>query len=116
MSAIQLLRIDSPATLSSFPIKNLNTIEQKSPPTVKEKQISFEVKRNNYNRKVEVKTKQEDTICTTKKSISPLSPPIVTCITTRESPLSPRCVSVHQQLRTSSKYFWKSFKKVFFFL
>ncbi len=103
MSAINIFPIESqsrPSSLLQYPITNSNILQEKSTPQVKEKQISFEVKTNSYNRKVEVKTKQEDTICTTRRTISS---PIVTRIITTERPISPHRVSVHQQRRSSSK-------------
>jgi hypothetical protein len=103
MSAINILPIESPSrpsTLLPFPIINQ---EKSNPIPPKEKQISFEVKTKSYNRQVQVKTKQEDTICTTKK---PTSPTIITRIETRP-PVSPNRVSiVHQQRRSSSRYFF----------
>ncbi len=98
MSAINIFPIESPSrpsTLPSFPIVN----QEKSNPIIKEKQISFEVKTNSYNRRIQVKTKQEDTICTTKK---PISPTIITRIETRPSN---RVNVLHQQRRSSSKLF-----------
>ena len=102
MSAIKLLPVESqprPSSLLPFPITNTNILQEKSNPIVKEKQVSYEYKTNSYVRKVEVKTKQEDTICTTKKSTSPC---IVTRITRTETPRSPHRISVQQQRQSSS--------------
>jgi hypothetical protein len=86
-----------PSSILPFSITN----PEKSNSIVNEKQYSFEVQTNSYNRKVQVKTKQEDTICTTKKSTSPT---VVTRIITSETPISPHRVSVvHQQRRSSCK-------------
>lgn len=104
MSAINIFSIESQTRSPSilpFSITN----QEKTNPIVKEKQISFEVKTNSYNRKVQVKTKQEETICTTKKSVSPT---IITRIIKTETPpsMSPHRVSVvRQQRRSSSKSF-----------
>ncbi|CAF4025400.1 unnamed protein product [Rotaria sordida] len=84
-----------------FSITNKNILQERSTPVVKEKQISFEVNTNSYNRKVQVKTKQEETKCTTKKLPSPISPPIVTRIIKTETPISLSCVSVNQRRRSS---------------
>ncbi len=107
MSAIKFFPIESqsrPTSLAPF----VKTNQEKSNPIIKEKQISFEVKTNSYNRKVQVKTKQEDTICTTKK---PISPTIVTRIITTETPppMSPHRVSVVRQKRRSSSIFYLFF-------
>jgi hypothetical protein len=102
MSAMELLPMESqprPSSLSSFPITNANILQEKSNPNVNEKKISYEVTKNSYNRKVEVKTKQEETICTTKK---PSSPCIVTRITRTETPRSPHRITVQKQRRSSS--------------
>jgi hypothetical protein len=102
MSAINIFPIESqshPSSLLPYPITNPNILQEKSTPQVKEKRTSFEVKTNSYSQKVEVKTKQEDTIYTKKKTISP---PIVTRIITTERPISPHRVSVHQHRRSSS--------------
>ncbi|CAF3358005.1 unnamed protein product [Rotaria sp. Silwood1] len=104
MSSIKLLTIEPQSHSSSclpFPVTNKNILQERATPVVTEKQISFEVKTNRYNRKVEVKTKQEETICTTKKHTSPLSPSIVTRIIKTEIPISTSCVSVNQQKRPS---------------
>jgi len=103
MSAINIFPIESqkrPSTLLPFSITN----QEKLNPITKEKQISFEVKTNNYTKKVQVKTKQEDTICTTKTSISPT---IVTRIITTDTspPISPHHVSVVRRERRSSSIF-----------
>ncbi len=92
MSAIKCFPIETrsrPSSLLPIPITN----QEKTNPIIKEKQISFEVKTNSYNRKVQVKTKQEDTICTTKKSTSPT---IVTRIITTETPPPPPPISPHR--------------------
>ncbi|CAF2791087.1 unnamed protein product [Rotaria sp. Silwood2] len=105
MSAIKLLTMESQSHSSSllpFQITNKNIVHERSMPAVKEKQISFEVKTNSYNRKVEVKTKQEEKICTTKQRTCPLSPPIVTRIIKTETPISPSCITVNQQRRSST--------------
>ncbi|CAF1410486.1 unnamed protein product [Rotaria sordida] len=87
-----------------FSITNKNILQERSTPVVKEKQISFEVNTNSYNRKVQVKTKQEETKCTTKKLPSPISPPIVTRIIKTETPISLSCVSVNQRRRSSKTF------------
>lgn len=89
MSTINLIPMDS----SLHPYSNNS--EEKNP---KEKQISLEVKTNSYNRKIQVKTKQEDTICSTK------TPSIITRVITTETPppLSPHRVSVIRGQRRSS--------------
>lgn len=87
MSQMNLIPIESSSS---------RTDDKSSSSTNRDKQISFEVKTNSYNRKVQVKTKQEDTICTTK------IPSIVTRIITTETP--PHRVSVIRgQRRSSSK-------------
>ncbi|CAM2722468.1 unnamed protein product [Rotaria socialis] len=104
MSAIQLLKMESqshPSTHFPFPVTTGNVFQAKLTPVAKEKQISFEVKTNSYNRKVEVKTKQEEMICTTKKCLSPLSPSIVTRVIRTETPFLPQRASVNQQRRSS---------------
>ncbi|CAF1460082.1 unnamed protein product, partial [Rotaria sordida] len=104
LSAIKFLTMESQSHSSShlpFPITNKNILQERSTPVVKEKQISFEVNTNSYNRKVQVKTKQEETKCTTKKLTSPISPPIVTRIIKTETPISLSCVSVNQRRRSS---------------
>ena len=102
MSTMKLLPVQS----SHLPhiITNKVIPREKSTPTVKEKQISFEVKTNSYNRKVEVKTKQEEKICTTKKSESLKSPPIVTRVVKTETPISSQRITMSPQRRISSMY------------
>jgi hypothetical protein len=55
-----------PTTNSSEIISKIEKIPLKSA----EKQVTFEVKTDTFNRKIQVKTKQEDTICR-KNQISP---------------------------------------------
>lgn len=105
MSSIKLLNIDSQAHSLSplrFAAKRTNTHQDNLNPVVKEKQISFEVKTNSYNRIVEVKTKQEETICTTRKLPSPISLPIVTRIIKTETPSAKQCISINQPRPSSS--------------
>ncbi|CAF1236085.1 unnamed protein product [Rotaria sordida] len=105
MSAIKLLTMESQPHSSSilpFPITKTNILQERSTPVVTEKRISFEVNRDGYNRKVELKTKQEETICTTKKATSPMSPSIVTRIIKTEPPISPSCVTVNQRRPSST--------------
>ncbi len=108
MSAIKCFPIETRSRPSSLLPIPITTNQEKSNPIIKEKQISFEVKTNSYNRKVQVKTKQEDTICTTKKSTSPT---IVTRIITTETPppISPHRLSIVRQQRRSSSIIKKNF-------
>ena len=69
-------------------LQRFSVTKKKAAPTAEEKQISFEIKTDNYNRKVEIKTKQEEMICTTKNGMSTKSSPIVTRITKSEKPFS----------------------------
>ena len=99
-SSQSLRKIQSMSTMNFLPMESSSSRshDDKSHSTNKDKQISFEVKTNSYNRKIQVKTKQEDTICSTK------SPAIVTRIITTETP--PHRVSVIRgQRRSSSKSF-----------
>ena len=101
MSAMKLLPIEPSSSLASYPVADETTPQEKSTPLVKEKKISFEVNTSSYTRKVEVKTKQEEKICTKKKTTSPT---IVTrVIQTGTSPSSPR-ISVQQQPRSTGEH------------
>lgn len=62
-----------------------------------EKHIKFEVKTDNFNRKIQIKTKQEDTICTTNKFC-----PTATCSTTNPS-TSPKLVRIQKSPNSTSK-------------
>lgn len=97
MSALNLIPTDSSSSLRTY---SINNDDKSNNSNSKEKQISLEVKTNSYNRKIQVKTKQEDTICTMK------TPSIVTRVITTETPppLSPHRISVIRgQRRSSSK-------------
>ena len=91
---ISLRKINSMSALNLIPMESSLRTNSNN----KEKQISLEVKTNSYNRKIQVKTKQEDTICTMK------TPSIVTRVITTETPppLSPHRVSVIRGQRRSS--------------
>lgn len=107
MSTVKLMPIETHINSSSrlqFSTTNKNICQEKRTPVVKKQQIAFEVKTNSYNRKVEVKTKQEEAICTTKKCLSSKSPSIVTRIVKSEAPFSPHSVTVNQQRRASSMF------------
>jgi len=92
MSSIKISPVESGCSVPLFPISEkrrnsipvtnlteINSTNEKIPLKNAEKQITFEVKSNTFNRKIEVKTKQEDTICSTKKFS-----PTITCSTTNQ--------------------------------
>ena len=62
----------------------------------RQKQMTFEVKSNSFNRQVQVKTKQEEQICTRKAPLSPLPSPVITCSTTTTEYFPPHRVHVEQ--------------------
>ncbi|CAF3871802.1 unnamed protein product [Adineta steineri] len=101
---VPLRRIRTMSNIKFIPtephsIPNQNILQEKSNPIIKEKQISFEVKTNSYNRKIEVKTTQEDKICTKTKSTS-TSPSIVTRIIKTET--TPNHINVQPTQRQTS--------------
>jgi len=103
-SLCPIRRMKSVSTMNVFPIENQtrpSTLRPAFPLPNQDKQISIEVKKNTFNRKTQVKTKQEDSICTTKK---PLSPTIVTRVisSSTQPPISPHRISVVRQERRSS--------------
>jgi len=105
MSSIKISPIESKSSCSSVPLFSISEINSNIEKSG-EKQITFEVKTNTFNRKIQVKTKQEDTICTTNKFS-----PIITCSTT-----SPKRVRVDQSPRSSSKFISKNKNKKNFLL
>jgi hypothetical protein len=89
MSSIKISPVESGCSLplfsisekqrNSIPVTEINLNNEIIPLKNAEKQITFEVKSNTFNRKIEVKTKQEDTICSINKY-----PPTITCSTTNQ--------------------------------
>jgi len=109
MSSIEMSPVESVCPSPSLPLFTISQIQRNSTPTTEinskiekiplktpEKQISFEVKTNIFNRNIQVKTKQEDTICTTNQFS-----PKITCSTTNQLS-SPKCIRIHQSPRSSS--------------
>ncbi len=90
MSTIKISSIDSECSSSSLPLFSITEKRRNSTETTSNidkntghKQVTFQVKNSSFQRKIEVKTKQEETICSTKK-ISPL----ITFSTTTTNPMS----------------------------
>ncbi len=85
MSSIKMSPVESGSSLPLFTIPEkrrtsipveIDTNNEKISLKNTEKQITLEVKSNTFNRKIEVKTKQEETICSTSKYS-----PTITCST-----------------------------------
>lgn len=98
--------IESSSSFTLIPIneksKNLSDINsniEKIPLKSFEKQIKFEVKTDTFNRNIQVKTKQEDSICKTNKFH-----PTAICSTTNLS-TSPKTIRIQRSPNSTGQFF-----------